>query len=167
MTTLANKKILIIGGSSGIGYGVAKAALLSRASHVIIASSSQERVTNAIARLNEDVEIASRERGLATGGILTGEVVDARNSVAVKEFMNRVGEVDHLIWSSGDGLRLGFPNINLVENRGKLLYKNDDSLNARSNLVVDLFDIRFWGAITAVQAAKIRPGGSITLTVGK
>ena len=129
MTTLANKKILIIGGSSGIGYGVAKAALPSRASHVIIASSSQERVTNAIARLNEDVEIASRERGLATGGILTGEVVDARNSVAVKEFMNRVGEVDHLIWSSGDGLRLGFPNINLEENRGRSPYENNNRLN--------------------------------------
>ena len=30
----------------------------------------------------------------------------------------------------------------------------------------DVFDIRFWGAITAAQAAKIRPGGSIILTIG-
>ena len=30
----------------------------------------------------------------------------------------------------------------------------------------DVFDVRFWGAFTAAQIAKIRPGGSITLTVG-
>lgn len=29
-----------------------------------------------------------------------------------------------------------------------------------------MFDVRFWGAFTAAQVAKIRPGGSVTLTVG-
>lgn len=29
-----------------------------------------------------------------------------------------------------------------------------------------MFDVRFWGAMNAAQVAKIRPGGSITLTVG-
>ena len=119
MTTLINKRILIIGGSSGIGYGVAKAALLSRASHVIIASSSQERVNNALVRLKEEVASTSIERDLPANGTLTGEVVNATDSASVKAFMERIGEVDHLVWSSGDGLRLGFPNIDLDKNRGK------------------------------------------------
>lgn len=147
MSTLTNKTVLVIGGSSGIGYGVAKAALLERASHVIIASSSQERVNNALVRLKAEVATASQELGLPAEGILSGEVVDAKDSASVVAFMERVGEVDHFIWSSGDGLRLGFPNVDLDKNK-------------------DLFDVRFWGALTAIQTAKIRQGGSITLTVG-
>lgn len=31
----------------------------------------------------------------------------------------------------------------------------------------DAFDLRFWGPAAAVQAAKLRSGGSITFTTGK
>ena len=31
----------------------------------------------------------------------------------------------------------------------------------------DMFDVRFWGAAKAAQVAKMRQGGSITLTIGK
>ena len=35
------------------------------------------------------------------------------------------------------------------------------------NELEDIFDVRFWGAAKAAQVAKIRQGGSITLTIGK
>ncbi|KAL5532532.1 hypothetical protein ACEPAF_4306 [Sanghuangporus sanghuang] len=109
MASLSGKTVLVVGGSSGIGYGVAKASLLSRAAKVTIGSSSQAKIESARA-------ICSADKG-GEGGPRTV-----------------VG-------------RLGFPNIDLDANK-------------------DFFDVRFWGAFTAAQVAKIRPGGSITLTVG-
>lgn len=32
---------------------------------------------------------------------------------------------------------------------------------------IDTFDVRFWGPAVAAQKAKIKAGGSITLTTGK
>ncbi|KAL5489714.1 hypothetical protein ACEPAI_4546 [Sanghuangporus weigelae] len=143
MASLSGKTVLVVGGSSGIGYGVAKASLLSRAAKVIIASSSQAKIESALGRIKNDIAAS----GQSVEGNVSGEVVDARDSVSVKALLERVGEVDHLVWTSGDALRLSFPNIDLDANK-------------------DFFDVRFWGAFTAAQVAKIRPGGSITLTVG-
>ncbi|KAL5489725.1 hypothetical protein ACEPAI_4557 [Sanghuangporus weigelae] len=144
MATLAGKTVLIVGGSSGIGYGVAKASLLSRASKVIIASSSKAKVEAALVRLKDDIV----ETGSIVEGTASGEVVDAKDSKNVKDLLGRVGEIDHLVWTSGDSLRTSFPDVDLDANK-------------------DVFDVRFWGAFTAAQVAKIRPGGSITLTVGQ
>ncbi|KAL5529789.1 hypothetical protein ACEPAG_5776 [Sanghuangporus baumii] len=144
MATLAGKTVLIVGGSSGIGYGVAKASLLSRASKVIIASSSKARVEAALVRLQNDITAT----GLIVEGTTSGEVVNAKDSKNVKDLLERVGEIDHLVWTSGDSLRTSFPDIDLDANK-------------------DVFDVRFWGAFAAAQVAKIRPGGSITLTVGQ
>lgn len=114
MATLAGKTVIIIGGSSGIGYGVAKAALLSHASHVIISSSSQQKVDNALSRLKSDISALTA----SVEGNMSGEIVDAKDSASVKALFARVGEVDHLVWTSGDSLRLGFPNMDLDKNKG-------------------------------------------------
>ena len=117
MATLAGKTVLVIGGSSGIGYGVAKASLLSRAAKVIIGSSSLAKIESALGRIKNDIAVS----GQTVEGILSGEVVDAKDSKNVKALFERVGEVDHLVWTSGDSLRLGFPNMDLDANKGKLL----------------------------------------------
>lgn len=104
MATLDTKSVLIFGGSSGIGFAVAEACLKSRASLVIIASSNKERVSAAVQRLE-----AAR---LGTGKV-QGEVVDATDIVALKEVVTRIGEVDHIVWTSGDQLKIGFPDVDL------------------------------------------------------
>lgn len=92
MTTLQNKIVVVVGGSSGIGFGVALAALQSLASVVIIASSNAERVAGAVARLQ-----AHRLMGK-----VRGEVLDAKDSAAVKDFAIRLGASDHVARTSGD-----------------------------------------------------------------
>jgi len=138
-SNLAGQTVVVIGGSSGIGYSVAKAALLERAAHVIIGSSSKDKVENALKRLKADVANASIE------GKLEGNMVDAKDTDSVKAFFENLGEIDHLVWTSGDTLR--FDGKGLVAGK-------------------DIFDVRFWGPATAVKAAKIRTGGSVTFTTG-
>ncbi|KJA26771.1 hypothetical protein HYPSUDRAFT_212924 [Hypholoma sublateritium FD-334 SS-4] len=72
MATLQNKTVVVVGGSSGIGFGVTLAALQSLASVVIIASSNAERVAGAVAQLQAH----------KLPGEVRGEVVDARDAAA-------------------------------------------------------------------------------------
>ncbi|TDL21410.1 short-chain dehydrogenase/reductase SDR [Rickenella mellea] len=141
MNTLEGKVVLIVGGSSGIGFAVAKYAILSLASRVIIASSTSERVTAAVQ------ELTAITMGKNLPGKIIGEAVNAKESASVKGLVNRIGEIDHLVWTSGESLKTGFKDVDLDGCR-------------------DLFDIRFWGAMIAVQNAKFRHGGSVVLTTG-
>lgn len=93
MTTLENKTVVVVGGSSGIGFAVALASLQSLASLVVIASSSAERVSKAVERL----------KAHTFPGAVRGEVLDAKDDAAIKDkFVVRLGEVDHIVWTSGD-----------------------------------------------------------------
>ena len=65
-----NKKIVIVGGSSGIGYAVAQKALNAGA-QVVIASRSNERLLTAAKQLGEHLKT---------------EVVDASDDQSVADF---------------------------------------------------------------------------------
>ncbi|KIJ33363.1 hypothetical protein M422DRAFT_35503 [Sphaerobolus stellatus SS14] len=138
MATLANKIILIFGGSSGIGFGVAEASLKSDAATVIIVSSNEERVQGAVKKLKD---------GKFGSGEVKGLSVDVKDEAALKKLLTDVGAVDHIVWSAGDGLPLGFPNMEL-------------------DFMKSTFDVRFWGAVIVAQNAKFRVGGSFILTTG-
>ncbi|GJJ07001.1 hypothetical protein Clacol_001199 [Clathrus columnatus] len=139
MATLQNKTVLIIGGTSGIGFGVAEASLKSFAKTVIVASSNKDRVENAIKRLT-DAKLGH--------GAVHGHVVDAGNEQSIKALLEKVGEVDHIVFTSGrlDGA-LKFPEVDINHARGSL-------------------DLRVWGPVAVAKYAKFRPGGSLTLTSG-
>ena len=92
MATLQNKTVVVVGGSSGIGFGVALASLQSLASVVIIASSNASRVAKAVERLQSH----------KLPGEVRGEVLDGKDAAAIKDFAARIGPVDHIAWTSGD-----------------------------------------------------------------
>ncbi|PPQ94972.1 hypothetical protein CVT25_004217 [Psilocybe cyanescens] len=143
MATLQNKTVVVVGGSSGIGFAVALASLQSLASLVIIASSNKSRVEDAVARL----------KAHKLPGEVRGQVLDAKDSEAVKVFAGGLGPVDHIVWTSGDTPK---------SQSGGLPYSNIESVEEGQGV----FAIRFWGPFILAKHAKFHPGGSLTLTTG-
>lgn len=88
--TLQQSRVVVAGGTSGIGFAVAEAAAHSGA-EVIIASSSPERVAAALARLPQGTR---------------GEPLDFTDEAQVSAFFARVGAFDHLVYTAGETLLL-------------------------------------------------------------
>jgi NAD(P)-dependent dehydrogenase (short-subunit alcohol dehydrogenase family) len=89
--SLRTKHVVVIGGTSGIGFAVAEAALGEHA-RVIVASSNPANVASAVKRL----EGAS------------GVALDVTNEAAVAEVFGQLGKFDHLVFTAGDwNLRRG------------------------------------------------------------
>lgn len=109
MAFFKSQTIVILGGSSGIGYAVALASLQLHASSVVIASSTSSRVQNATKRLQE----AIKEQNLP--GTVKGEIVDARDAEQLKKFFSDLGEVDHVVFTSGDLLHIGFKGEDITK----------------------------------------------------
>ncbi len=84
--SLKGKTVVVVGGSSGIGYAVAEAAI-SEGARVVIASSNAENVAAAAARLGSGAE---------------GRPLDARNPDAIAAFFEGLGTFDHLAYTAGD-----------------------------------------------------------------
>lgn len=84
--SLSEQRVVVIGGSSGMGLATARAAALDGAA-VIVASSSRERVDAALADLPAGC---------------SGVTVDVRDESAVAALFTRVGDVDHVVFTAGD-----------------------------------------------------------------
>ena len=85
-----NKRVVIVGGSSGIGFAVAEEAA-SQGAEVVIVSSKAERVQESIQSI---------------GGDAQGQAVDVCDEKAVKRFFTNLGAFDHLVFTAGDSLQL-------------------------------------------------------------
>lgn len=77
---LKDRKIVVVGGGSGIGYAVAQKAANAGA-EVVIASRSLEKLQAAAKHLGESVQV---------------EQVDVSDEQSVVDFFHRVGPFDHL-----------------------------------------------------------------------
>lgn len=86
---LSGQRVIIIGGSSGMGLAAARAAAAAGAA-VTIASSDQARLNAALAGLPDTCE---------------GAVVNTRDEADVAAFFARVGELDHVVYTAGDAVR--------------------------------------------------------------
>jgi NAD(P)-dependent dehydrogenase (short-subunit alcohol dehydrogenase family) len=89
--TLHKKRVVVLGGSSGIGLAVAQAAAREEAT-VVIASSRKARVDEALATLPTDTE---------------GHVLDLADRDAMQALFARLGSFDHLVFTAGETLQLG------------------------------------------------------------
>src|ERR1700733_14459022 len=85
-----NKRVVIVGGSSGIGLAVAEQVALQGA-EVVIVSSDAERVQEAIRSIGEEAR---------------GQAVDVSDEKAVESFFTSLGAFDHLVFTAGDSLQL-------------------------------------------------------------
>jgi NAD(P)-dependent dehydrogenase (short-subunit alcohol dehydrogenase family) len=83
---LTGQRIVVIGGSSGMGLATAHAAAAAGAL-VTIASTSKERINAALAELPDSCD---------------GAVLDVRDEAAVAELFTRIDELDHVVFTAGD-----------------------------------------------------------------
>ena len=90
-TTFSGQRVVILGGTSGVGLATAEAAAQEGAA-VVVASSRQASVDRAIARLPKSAE---------------GHLVDLSSEQPIRDFFGRIGAFDHLVFTAGEALRLG------------------------------------------------------------
>ena len=86
----SEKRIVVLGGSSGIGLAVAQ-EVVARGARAIIASSNAERVQQAVATLDGKAE---------------GHTLDLSNERDIQKFFEKIGDFDHLVFTAGDTLQL-------------------------------------------------------------
>jgi NAD(P)-dependent dehydrogenase (short-subunit alcohol dehydrogenase family) len=91
MSTLEGKRVVVLGGSSGVGLGVAKAAAQEGA-QVVIGSSQKKRVDEALAMLPKGAQ---------------GHAIDLSDVEAIKALFGKLGAFDHLVYTAGEALTLG------------------------------------------------------------
>jgi NAD(P)-dependent dehydrogenase (short-subunit alcohol dehydrogenase family) len=88
---LSGKRIVVLGGSSGIGLATAQAAAREGA-NVVIASSRKARIDEALTTLPNGTE---------------GHVLDLADGDATRALFTRLGSFDHLVFTAGETLQLG------------------------------------------------------------
>jgi NAD(P)-dependent dehydrogenase (short-subunit alcohol dehydrogenase family) len=88
---LQNKKVVILGGTSGIGLATARAALAQGAT-VVVSSSRQDKVRAAVIELGSGAD---------------GHVADLNDPGSVSKLIAGIGSFDHLVYTAGESLQLG------------------------------------------------------------
>jgi NAD(P)-dependent dehydrogenase (short-subunit alcohol dehydrogenase family) len=131
---LAGKRVILLGASTGIGFATAKAAA-EEGAKVVIVSSNQQRIDHALKSLPAGSE---------------GFAVDLSKEENIRDFFQKTGAFDHLVYSAAESIALSSIATTDIE-------------QARAFLT-----LRFWSAFAAVKygAPMINPGGSICLTGG-
>jgi NAD(P)-dependent dehydrogenase (short-subunit alcohol dehydrogenase family) len=83
--SLQGKRVVVVGGSSGLGFAVAELAQELGAA-LVVASSTRAKVDAAVARLDGS----------------TGDLVDLRQEASIVGFLDRLEPFDHLVITGGD-----------------------------------------------------------------
>jgi len=134
---LVGKKVVVVGGTSGIGFGAAQ-AFLDAGAIVTVVSSSQANVDSAVQRLSTPN--------------VSGRVGNVREEGAFVEVLQSLAPIDHIVFSGVDKII-----------RGKL--EDMDLEEAKSLFGVKFWGAVTVGK--AVKKYNlINPGGSLTLTSG-
>jgi len=150
---LSGARVLVIGGTSGIGFCVAEASVELGASIVIVSSSSSDRVKVAVSKLQQaypstKCEISGQVCNLGDEATLEKNV-QALFSAATSEGSQKL---DHVIFTAGDALA------------AKSIHEVDMDFIKQAGMV------RFFAPLlVAKHAAKhlaSGPASSITLTTG-
>lgn len=139
-------RVVIVGGTSGIGLATAR-HLLAAGHHVVVTGRSPERLATALKELGEGA---------------TGEVVDARDEAATRAFFRGLGTVGHVVVTAtgrtGQGPFRTLPPDDIRQGvEGKLMAQTVTAQAALDSLRPD-------GSLTFVTAASA--GAAIPGTAG-
>lgn len=88
---LQDKKVVILGGTSGIGFATARAAQ-AQGAQVVVSSSNKDKVAKAVAAL---------------GSAANGLVADLSDAESVERLFKDIGDFDHLVYTAGESLLFG------------------------------------------------------------
>ena len=102
--SLAGTRVLVLGGSSGIGLATAKAAAASGAK-VTLASRSGEKVIAAVAQVGHGA---------------AGVPLDTTNDAALEAFFGEQPEWDHIVVSVAAGRSAGLHDLSLQDASGNM-----------------------------------------------
>ena len=102
--SLAGTRVLVLGGSSGIGLATAKAAAAAGAK-VTLAS-----------RSNDKVDAAATQVGKGAVGV----ALDTTNDAALEAFFSRQPEWDHIVVSVAAGRSAGLQDLSLLDAYGNM-----------------------------------------------
>ena len=96
---LRGKKVIVLGGSSGLGLAAAKAAG-NEGANIIIVSSNQSRIDSALRELPEGS---------------SGFAVDLSKEKSIKSFFEQVGNFDHLVYTAGENITMSMVDDTDIE----------------------------------------------------
>lgn len=85
---LDGQRVVLLGGTSGIGLGAAKCAA-AHGAEVVVVSSREENVRETLQMLPDSA---------------SGEVADFSDPAAIEAVIGRIGRLDHLIYTAGEPL---------------------------------------------------------------
>jgi NAD(P)-dependent dehydrogenase (short-subunit alcohol dehydrogenase family) len=90
VTGLNGKRIVLLGGTSGVGLATALAAV-DEGAKIVVVSSNQTRVDKALANLPQDSE---------------GYAANLTDENEIENLFKQIGEFDHLVFTAGEALHL-------------------------------------------------------------
>ncbi|KAI5468081.1 dehyrdogenase/reductase domain-containing protein [Mariannaea sp. PMI_226] len=128
---LQNQRVLVVGGSTGIGFAVALGAL-EHGAHVVLSSSNQIKLDRAVDRLKAHVEsggLSLPDISAKTCDLSNPDTIDD-NIKSLLEFATQQGKLDHVVYTAGDAIKTvsidkvnahDIPKIGMVRTAGVLI----------------------------------------------
>ncbi|KAI9713683.1 MAG: hypothetical protein M1828_001372 [Chrysothrix sp. TS-e1954] len=152
---LHDARVLVLGGTSGIGFSVAEATIEHGAASVIVSSSSADKISKTIERL----KAAYPSRSSAISGHICDLADREKMETNVQALLkyatdNHTKKLDHVVFTAGNAM------------------KNKPLVETSVNDAVDWSTVRFLGALMvakhlkATSALKSGVGSSYTMTTG-
>jgi NAD(P)-dependent dehydrogenase (short-subunit alcohol dehydrogenase family) len=134
--SLQDKRVLVIGGSSGIGRAIAQ-GVIREGARVVAASSNADKVAAAVKQL---------------GASASGAQLDVSDEAAVARFFENAGAFDHIAFTAGDWTHAApgpLANLDLAKAANALRIRYWGAI-----------------AVAKHGASRLPPGGSYTITNG-
>ncbi|KAL2421394.1 Short-chain dehydrogenase/reductase phqE [Exophiala dermatitidis] len=159
---LAGTSVLVVGGTSGLGYGVAEAMIEHGVAKLYVSSSREEKVASAVKRLEAVAEAVAKTNTSPTTTTsnrvtVTGLTCDLSNEATLESNVQKLfsqinHKLDHIVFTAGD----------------PLAPTPLDQVTIDSAKQVGM--VRFFGAVMVAKhgAPLLNPGpaSSITFTTG-